>query len=59
MGLLKLGKTLQWKDSLETIEYVKEHGIDQLLNLYEANKKFENDMFLFGDEVRLKRFSLI
>lgn len=54
MGLLKKGKTLNWENSKQYIEYIKEHGVIQFLNVYNANVKKQVDSFKFGDEVNLK-----
>ena len=51
MGLLTEGKPLKWNESLPFLEYVKQHGIEQFLNIY---KKYENrccDEFKWGDEL--------
>ena len=51
MGLLTEGKPLKWTDSLPYIDYVKEHGIEEFLNIY---NKYHNrccDDFKWGDEL--------
>jgi hypothetical protein len=51
MGLLKVGKTLTYEESKSVIEYVKDHGITQLINVFDSNEKKTFDKFLWGDEV--------
>ena len=51
MGLLTVGKPLKWADSVQHIDYVKKHGVEQFLNLYRAQKERRNDSFKWGDEL--------
>ena len=51
MGLLVAGKPLTWEDSIPYVEYVREHGIIQFLNLWDRFKNRTGDHLLWGDEV--------
>nr|AOE43199.1 glutamate-cysteine ligase [Rostrostelium ellipticum] len=51
MGFMAEGNTLAWQDSVKFIDYIKKHGIIQLLNIWNANKDRSNDAFKWGDEV--------
>jgi glutamate--cysteine ligase catalytic subunit len=51
MGLLFMGKPLAWEDSMPYLEYIREHGVTQFLNLWDRFKDREGDTLLWGDEV--------
>eukprot|EP01132_Coremiostelium_polycephalum_P000964 gene964-1227_t len=51
MGFIAEGNTLVWEEASKHAEYIKQHGILQLLNIYNANKDRFNDSFKWGDEV--------
>ncbi|GAA5878137.1 hypothetical protein JCM8547_005637 [Rhodosporidiobolus lusitaniae] len=51
MGLLALGTPLPWSDAKQYADYVREHGIEQLLNIYHRLKDRTGDRLLWGDEV--------
>jgi hypothetical protein len=51
MGLLSQGTPLAWNDSLPHLDYVKLHGILQVLNLFKTHSGRENDHFYWGDEI--------
>ncbi|KAG9009591.1 hypothetical protein FRB94_011854 [Tulasnella sp. JGI-2019a] len=51
MGLLVQGKPLSWEDSKQYAQHVREHGITQLLNLWDRVKNREGDQLLWGDEI--------
>ena len=51
MGFLTNGKTLTWEEVIEYIPYIKEHGITQLLNIWNKVKDREKDCLKWGDEV--------
>lgn len=51
MGLLTVGKPLKWPDSVQFIDYIKKHGIEQFINLYRTQKDRRNDSFKWGDEL--------
>lgn len=52
MGLLALGTPLAWSDAAKHADYVREHGIEQLLHIWERLKDRTGDRLLWGDEVR-------
>lgn len=51
MGFLSLGSTLTWEQLQEHIEYIKEHGIAQLINIWNKVKDRKKDQLKWGDEV--------
>lgn len=48
-----VGKPLTFEESKQHIEYVKEHGIIQFINIYNNTKHRNFDKFLWGDEVEM------
>lgn len=53
MGLLALGTPLVWSEAKKHADYVREHGIEQFLNIWERLKDRTGDRLLWGDEVSL------
>ncbi|EFA85843.1 glutamate-cysteine ligase [Heterostelium album PN500] len=51
MGFIAEGNTLVWEDAQKYAEYIRQHGIIQLINIWNANKDRMNDGFKWGDEV--------
>ncbi|BGP25493.1 glutamate-cysteine ligase catalytic subunit [Rhodotorula toruloides] len=51
MGLLALGTPLVWSEAKKHAEYVREHGIEQFLNIWERLKDRTGDRLLWGDEI--------
>ena len=51
MGLLKRGVALTWENSLEYLEFVREHGILQFLNTWNRVKDVKDDELKWGDEI--------
>eukprot|EP00931_Biecheleriopsis_adriatica_P051184 TRINITY_DN29664_c0_g1_i1.p1 TRINITY_DN29664_c0_g1~~TRINITY_DN29664_c0_g1_i1.p1 ORF type:complete len:746 (+),score=151.03 TRINITY_DN29664_c0_g1_i1:66-2240(+) len=51
MGLLKVGKPLDWKDSLAHCNYIRRHGILQFINIYKKLHEIDNDRLFYGDEI--------
>lgn len=51
MGLLTVGKPLDWEDAGRYRGYVRQHGIQQFLNTYNRVKDITADELLWGDEV--------
>lgn len=51
MGLLSQGTPLSWAESRQYNDYVREHGINQLVNCFNAAKGRHNDHFFWGDEI--------
>lgn len=51
MGLLSEGNPLPWEDTKKLADHVREHGIEQFINLYHRLKDREGDILKWGDEV--------
>ena len=51
MGLLSLGTPLDWDDASMYLEYVKEQGILQFLNIWNKVKTRTRDQLIWGDEI--------
>ncbi len=52
MGLLTLGHPLSWEETKKYAQFIREHGIEQFINLYKRLKDRRNDCLKWGDEVR-------
>lgn len=53
MGFMAEGNTLGWADAAKHAEYIRQHGIQQLLSIYAKYKDRKNDRLQWGDEVCL------
>ena len=42
---------LDWEASKEFLAYVREHGVDQFLQVYHSTKGYSGDVLKFGDEL--------
>ncbi|KAH7719127.1 gamma-glutamylcysteine synthetase [Aphelenchoides avenae] len=51
MGLLTEGLPLPWNKVLPHVEYIKQHGILQFINLYNRTKSIQGGPLKWGDEV--------
>ena len=51
MGLLVKGIPLPWDQALQHLQYVREHGVLQFINLYNSTIQRTNDVLLWGDEI--------
>ncbi|XP_037932315.1 glutamate--cysteine ligase-like [Teleopsis dalmanni] len=51
MGLLSEGSPLSWEETKKLAEHVREHGINQFINLYHRLKDRQGDILKWGDEV--------
>ncbi|CCA66352.1 probable gamma-glutamylcysteine synthetase [Serendipita indica DSM 11827] len=51
MGLLSLGTPLTWEEASKYADHVREHGITQLLNIWNRYKARSGDKLLWGDEI--------
>ena len=60
MGFLGLGDPFEWTESREEerIKYVREHGIEQFLNMWDRVKGIDNDTLKWGDEIEYGIFAL-
>lgn len=52
MGLLALGTPLTWEEASKYADHVRNHGIAQLLNIWNRYKSRSGDKLYWGDEVR-------
>lgn len=51
MGLLTEGSPLSWEETKKLANHVREHGINQFINLYARLKDRQGDVLKWGDEV--------
>ncbi|GAA5964899.1 hypothetical protein JCM21900_002427 [Sporobolomyces salmonicolor] len=51
MGLLALGTPLPWSEAKQHADYVREHGIEQFLAIWERFKDRTGDRLMWGDEI--------
>jgi glutamate--cysteine ligase catalytic subunit len=51
MGLLTVGKPMRWDKSKPHLNYVREHGVLQFLNVWHAVKDVKNVVLRWGDEI--------
>ncbi|XP_005188299.1 glutamate--cysteine ligase [Musca domestica] len=51
MGLLSEGSPLSWEETKALAQHVREHGIQQFINLYHRLKDRQGDVLKWGDEV--------
>lgn len=51
MGLLTEGSPLSWEETKKLANHVREHGIQQFINLYARLKDRQGDVLKWGDEV--------
>lgn len=51
MGLLSEGSPLSWDETKALAQHVREHGIEQFVNLYARLKDRQGDVLKWGDEV--------
>lgn len=58
MGLLTEGSPLSWEETKKLSKHVREHGIEQFINLYRRLKDRTGDILKWGDEVGCNQFIL-
>ncbi|XP_026763971.2 glutamate--cysteine ligase catalytic subunit [Galleria mellonella] len=51
MGLLSEGSPLSWEETKALSEHVRQHGIEQFINLYSKLRERTGDVLKWGDEV--------
>lgn len=51
MGLLTEGNPLSWEETKALAEHVRQHGIEQFINLYSKLRDRTGDVLKWGDEV--------
>ncbi len=59
MGFLEAGVPMEWMDDEkyhQILEYVRAHGVDQFINLWNTVKSRTNDSLLWGDEIEFHIF---
>lgn len=54
MGLLSEGSPLSWDETKALAEHVRQHGIEQFINLYCKLQDRTGDVLKWGDEVCLQ-----
>ena len=58
MGFLHESEPLAWAQAVSSLKYVRDHGIEQFLMIFERCSAIEGDPFRWGDEVEHQVFSL-
>ena len=58
MGLLVVGTPEHWDEAWKHADHVRQHGIQQLLNIFHAVKARVNDSLLWGDEVGARKHAI-
>lgn len=51
MGLLSEGSPLSWEETKALAQHVREHGIEQFINMYARLRDRQGDILKWGDEV--------
>lgn len=51
MGVLIDGALLKWEETKKLSNHVRQHGIEQFINLYRRWRYRDGDVFKWGDEV--------
>lgn len=51
MGVLIDGALLKWEETKKLSNHVRQHGIEQFINLYRRWRHRDGDVFKWGDEV--------
>jgi len=51
MGILVVGSPLSWEETKKHADYVREHGLQQLIHIYNKYKDRTSDVLKWGDEV--------
>ena len=51
MGLLTQGTPMTWDEIKPLTDYIRKHGIIQLIHLWNRLKDRQHDVLLWGDEV--------
>mmetsp|Transcript_29566 Transcript_29566/g.91412 ORF Transcript_29566/g.91412 Transcript_29566/m.91412 type:complete len:721 (+) Transcript_29566:50-2212(+) len=51
-AILTVGTPLEWADATDRLAYVREHGVDQFIAMWQRSQKLErNDDLVWGDEI--------
>lgn len=51
MGLLSEGSPLSWDETKKLAEHVRQHGVEQFINLFAKLRERTGDVLKWGDEV--------
>ncbi len=51
MCLLTQGRPLTWEETKKYTEFIREHGIEQFIQIHNKVKDRRNDCLKWGDEV--------
>lgn len=51
MGLLTEGSPLSWEETKKLAEHVRQHGVEQFINLFAKLRDRTGDVLKWGDEV--------
>lgn len=51
MGLLSEGSPLSWEETKALAEHVRQHGVEQFINLFSKLQDRTGDILKWGDEV--------
>lgn len=51
MGLLSEGSPLSWDETKKLAEHVRQHGVEQFINLFAKLRDRTGDVLKWGDEV--------
>mmetsp|Transcript_114329 Transcript_114329/g.262359 ORF Transcript_114329/g.262359 Transcript_114329/m.262359 type:complete len:776 (-) Transcript_114329:244-2571(-) len=51
MGFLHISEPMDWQDSLKKLHYVRDHGVEQFLQVFHAVKHVTGDLLRWGDEI--------
>ncbi len=55
MGLLSVGKPLNWQETKKYADQIRKRGIKQFINIHRKLKDRKNDCLKWGDEVSNKK----
>lgn len=58
MGLLTEGNPLSWEETKKLSKHVRDHGIQQFINMYSRLRDRTGDVLKWGDEVSMIKMSL-
>ena len=53
MGLLTEGTPLSWEETMKFSKHVRDHGIQQFINMFSKLRDRTGDEFKWGDEVSI------
>lgn len=59
MGFLHESVPLQWNEAMDKLQYVREHGLDQFVNIFKLAKSIQGDPLRWGDEIEHGVFRLV